>query len=95
LSLAVVKPVWSLDNPPIVDIFGDIARHLLLMRRSAFVCVFDRIVGCMAVQPARRAVGVSQSHLGTMNDFQGLATDDGTQSTLYTTKVKIRNKPNF
>ena len=75
-----IFPVWTLDNPPVVDIFVTVAGDLLLVGRPSAVRVAHRIDMLVRVEPAGSPVGVSQGHLRPMRHRQRLALDNRAQA---------------
>ena len=75
-----VFPVWTLDNPPVVDVLVTVAGDLLLVRRPSAVRVAHRIDMLVRVEPAGSPVGVSQGHLRPVRHRQGLTLDDRAQA---------------
>ena len=51
-----ILPVWSLDDPPIVDILECVARHLVLVTGPPAICIPHRVDMLMAVHPSSLAV---------------------------------------
>ena len=76
-----ILPVWSLDDPPIVDILECVSRHLLVTGPPA-ICIPHRVDMLMAVHPSSLAVCVAQCDLATMGYHTRLTTDYGAKPSL-------------
>ena len=77
-----ILPVWSLDDPPIIDILESVARHLLLVTGPPPICIPHRVDMFMAVHPACLPVSVAQCDLATMGYHARLTTDYGAKPSL-------------
>lgn len=78
-------PVWVLNNPPVVNVFKNVAGDLLLVTASTVVRVTNRVQMRVRMQPARTigyVVCLSQRYLRPISNVQGLALGYGCQTTL-------------
>jgi hypothetical protein len=77
-----VTTLWSLYNPPIIDIFKGIAGHLLLVWATSLIRISYWVHMCVRMQPTCATMWMTQSYLWTMCNLKRLPSCDWCQATL-------------